>query len=214
MSLNEKYTQEELDAIPPFTGFHHNKTIDKISKAIKLGLDKLPDTIKYSKIIPEAYEGIKKSNQNIASADPSSFLFDELAHFNRYCYDAPPKPLTHDDEVSPFGKVNLWDFPTKPSIKFDYPEINKDVAEAWSTVVEKFKEEKENLPRDVIKNIVDKIHERKLCGKECEVAIMSYSDYDAIQSMHDFETHSIWISGSLLRIHSSINLKDGEIEIY
>lgn len=76
------------------------------------------------------------------------------------------------------------------------------------------KSKKENQPREVIQNIVDKIHERRLSGKECEVAIMSDSDYDAIQSMNDFETHSIWISGCLLKIHSSQNLKDGEIEIY
>ena len=134
MSLRDKYTDEEWDAIPPFTGFSHNKFIDEISKSIKLGLDNLPNTIKY--------------------------------------------PKKYVEEV----------------------------------LVDRIK--KENQPRDVIQNIVDKIHERKLSGKQCEVAIMSYSDYDLLQSMNDFEIHSVWIAGYLLKIHPSPNLKDGEIEIY
>lgn len=154
MSLRDKYTKEEWDAIPPFKGFSFNKTIDEK--------------------IEEARETMK---QRIVNSFTSGMNRDT--------------DFTHVES----GNYKFAD--------------NISVEEM---MVERLK--KENQPRDVIQNIVDKIHERKLSGKECAVAIMSYSDYDAIQSMHDFETHSIWISGSLLRIHSSINLKDGEIEIY
>jgi len=206
MSLNEKYTQEELDAIPPFTGFHHNKTKQDL---INEASDRLRNCDNLDGLV------FKKAKSK-KSTEPSLFLLDEIGQMKIQtpCYDAPPIPLNYKDEVSPFGRVNLWDFEplTKPGIKFDYPAINKDIAEAFDLVVEKFKNE--NQPRDVIHNIVDKIHERKLSGKECEVAIMSYSDYHALQSMHDFKIHSVWIAGYLLKIHPSPNLKDGEIEIY
>lgn len=133
-------------------------------------------------------------------------------------YDADKKPLTYEDEVSPFGKVNLWDFSGGISKDIDLQELPKQnykFAENISVeemLAERIK--KENQPRSVIQNIVDKIHERKLSGKQCEVAIMSYSDYHALQSMNYFKIHSVWISGYLLKIHPIPNLKDGEIEVY
>ena len=138
---------------------------------------------------------------------------DNLAYYN-----ADKKPLTHNYEVSPFGKVYLWDFSRGMNKDTDLTLIeagnykfaeNISVEEMLSARIKK-----ENQHRDVIQNIVDKIHERKLSGKQCEVAIMSYLDYDALQSMNDFEIHSVWISGSLLKIHPSPNLKNGEIENY
>lgn len=171
MSLRDKYTDEEWDAIPPFTGFHHNKLLEKATQAIKDRCD------------------------------------------NLVYYDANKKPLTHEDEVDPFGKVNLWDFSGGMNRDTDITQIeSRNYKFAENISAERIK--KENQPRYVIKNIVDKIHERKLSGKQCEVAIMSYSDYDAIQSMNDFETHSVYISGCLLKIHASQNLQDGEIEVY
>lgn len=109
MSLRDKYTDEEWDAIPPFTGFHHNKTVEEM-------------------------------------------LIDKV--------------------------------------------------------------KKENQPREVIDEIVDKVYQRRANNKDCEVAIMSISDYDAIQSMHDFKVEQIEVMGYKLKIHSSLNLEDGEIEIY
>lgn len=228
MSFRDKYTNEEWNAIPPFTGFNHNKNIDEISKAIKLGLDKLPSIIKYSKKTPEAYDGIQPNHNphyldemvtlGLTNKQFKSVWNATKPTLNKPPYDAPPKTLTHDDEVNRFGKVNLWDFSGGMNRDTDLTQIESgnykfaDNISVEEMMVERIK--KENLPRDVIHNIVDKIHERKLSGKECAVAIMSYSDYDAIQSMHDFKIDSVWISGCLLKIHSSINLKDGEIEIY
>lgn len=154
MSLRDKYTNEEWNAIPPFKGFSFNKTIDEK--------------------IEEARETMK---QRIVNSFTSG--------------------MNRDADLIQIESGN-YKFADNISVE--------------EMMVERIK--KENLPRDVIKNIVDKIHERKLLGKECAVAIMSYSDYDALQSMHDFRIDSVWISGCLLKIHSSINLKDGEIEIY
>lgn len=164
MSLRDKYTDEEWNAIPPFTGFHHNKIVEEISKAISLGVDKL-------KSIPQ-----KKD------------------------------------------KVNLWDFSggmCKDNDIHIIPENHYKLAENISVeemLIDKVK--KENQPRELIEKIVDKVYEIKANNKDCEVAIMSISDYDAIQSMHDFKIEQIEVMGYKLKIHSSLNLEDGEIEIY
>lgn len=137
---------------------------------------------------------------------------------NLACYDADKKPLNNDDEVSPFGKVNLWDFSGGMNKDIDVTQIesiNYKLAENISVeemLADRIK--KENQPRDVIQNIVDKIHERKISGKQCEVAIISYSDYNALQYLNDLKKNSVWVSGCLLKVHPSINLQDGEIEIY
>lgn len=207
MSLRDKYTDEEWASIPPFTGFHHNKNKQELINEASDALRNC-DKIIFKKAIKNSYDCTK----------PSSFLLDEIGQMKTPCYDAPPIPLNHNDEVSPFGKVNLWDFSDGMNRDIEInkiPEKNYKFAENISVeemLYERIK--KENQPREVIQNIVDKIHERRLSGKECEVAIMSDSDYYAIQSMSDFEMHSVWISGYLLKIHASQNLKDGEIEIY
>lgn len=210
MSLRDKFTDEEWDAIPPFTGFHHNKVKEELlEKQIKEINNRYGHLI-FTTTTKESYKGISEN------ADPH--LLDEMVVGGFSAYDSARKPLTHDDEVGQFGKVNLWNFSggmNKDTDLEKLPEQDYKFAEnisAEEMLAERIK--KENQPRDVIQNIVDKIHERKLSGKQCEVAIMSYSDYDALQSMHDFKIHSVWIAGVLLKIHPSINLKDGEIEVY
>lgn len=209
MSLNEKYTQEELDAIPPFTGFHHNKTVEEImekaSQAIKDRCNNLHGLV------------FKSPKDKKKSTEPSLFLLDEIAHFNTSCYDAPQKGLTYEDEVGPFGK-RLSDFSRgiyKDNDIHKIPENDYKLAENISVqemLIDRIK--KENKPREVIEKIVDKVYERKANNKHCEVTIMSISDYDSIQSMHDFKVEQIEVMGYKLKIHSSLNLEDGNIEIY
>lgn len=198
MSLNEKYTQEELDAIPPFTGFHHNKVKEEI-----MG--------KAAQVIKERCDNLvfKSPGDKKKSANPSSFLLDEIGQMKieTPCYDASQVTLNHNDEINPFGKVNLWDFSTRPAVKFDYPAINKDIAEAFDMVVEKFKEDR---IKEVIDNIISALHQ----SRGSEVVIMSDNDYNAIQSVYKFKVKEIEVIGYRLKIYPSRNIEDGKIEIY
>lgn len=201
MSLRDKYTEEEWDAL-----------MEKASNSLRT-CDNF-DKEKFSALVTKA---TTKSAYDGDITGINANLLDESVVGGSSAYNAARKPLSYEDQINIFGKVHLWDY-SGMNRDTDITQIesgNYVFAENISVeemLTERIK--KENQPRDVIQNIVDKIHERKSSGKECEVAIMSYSDYDAIQSMNDFEIHSVWIAGYLLKIHPSPNLKDGEIEIY
>ena len=202
MSLRDKYTDEEWDAL-----------MEKASESIRT-CDNF-DKVKFSALVTKA---TTKSSYDGDVTGINSNLLDERVVGGSSAYNSARMPLNHNDEVNRFGKVNLWDFSRGMNKDVDIQKIEpKDYKFAENISCEEMLAErikKENMPREVIQNIFNKVYERKLNGNDSAVAIMSYSDYDAIQAINGFGIHSIEIMGYLLKIHPSVNAEDGNIEIY
>lgn len=230
MSLRDKYTDEEWAAIPPFTGFHHNKVKEELLEKAAQAIKNRWDNLIFTTTTKESYKGISEND--------NPHLLDEMVVGGFPAYEAAKKPITNDDEVNQFGKVNIWDFSGGMNRDTDLEKLpDQDYKFAENISVEQMLAErikKENTiqmniekKKIITQQIIDKVRIEKQKGRKPRVILMSVNDYNIFhdpnnnQYKYYLEDESsknnksgVFHSGFSMITHKCMTVEDGKVEIY